>query len=102
MAKFTITISDEAHPILKQWAEKDCRSLTSYLTVLLDNLTGVQPRTMYLPVDITHVSEKITVPGMQFIPHDTPGGFRTPENPTNAPILTSDTTTYYKKRKEIL
>ena len=52
MSKFTITISDEAHPILKEWAKKDGRSLTSYLTVLLDNLTGVHPRQMYLPVEI--------------------------------------------------
>lgn len=79
MSKLTITISDEAHPILKEWAEKDFRSLTSYLTVLLDNLTGVHSRTMYLPVDVTHNPETITVPGMQFIPHNTPGGIQTPE-----------------------
>lgn len=52
MAKFTITISDEAHPILKEWAKKDERSLTSYLTVLLDNITKTHPRQMYLPIEI--------------------------------------------------
>lgn len=80
MAKFTITISDEAHPILKEWAKKDERSLTGYLTVLLDNLTGVHPRQMYLPVDVTNVPG--IFPRQQFIPHNAPGGIQIPENPT--------------------
>ena len=46
--------------------------MNKYITVLLDNLTGTHPREMYLPVDITHNPETITIPGMQFIPHDTP------------------------------
>lgn len=64
MAKFTITISDEAHPILKEWAKKDERSLTSYLTVLLDNITKTHPRQMYLPVEIKNeeIVAQITYP----------------------------------------
>lgn len=54
MAKFTITMSDETHPILKEWAKKDGRSLSSYLTVLLDNITKTHPRQMYLPVEIKY------------------------------------------------
>lgn len=64
MAKFTITISDEAHPILKKWAKVDGRSLTSYLTVLLDNITKAHPRNMFLPVEIKYekVIAQITHP----------------------------------------
>ena len=64
MAKFTITISDEAHPILKEWAKTDERSLTSYLTVLLDNITNAHPRNMFLPVEIKYekVIAQITYP----------------------------------------
>lgn len=57
MSKLTITISSEAHPILKDWAEKDKRSLSSYLTVLLDNITNVHFREMYLPVEIHPITE---------------------------------------------
>jgi len=74
MPKLTITISDEAHPILKDWAAKDLRSLTNYLMVLLDNLTGVKKFNMYLPVNITHEPELFTKPGIQITP--------IPENPT--------------------
>ena len=46
MAKLTIEISEQAYPILKEKDE------TSYLHVLFDNLTGVQPRSIYLPSHI--------------------------------------------------
>ena len=83
MSKMTIEISPEAHAVLKEWIKKDCRSMNKYITVLLDNLTGTHPREMYLPVDITHNPETITIPGMQFIPHDTPGEMQTPEDKDN-------------------
>lgn len=53
MSKLTITIPEEAHPVLKEWAEKDQRSLTNYLTVLLDNVTCTKSLPLYLPIEIT-------------------------------------------------
>lgn len=71
MAKLTIEISEQAYPVLKEWAKKDERSLTSYLYVLFDNLTGVVPRSIYLPIDVTHttVTETITHPAIQITQH---------------------------------
>lgn len=88
MAKFTITISDEAHPILKEWAKKDGRSLTSYLTVLLDNITKAHPRQMYLPVEIKNedIVAQITYPDETVIESrpciKQTFNLSTPENPT--------------------
>ena len=80
MAKLTIEISEQAHPILKEWAEQDRRSLTSYLHVLLDNLTGAHPRDMYLPINITHttITETVTHPVIQFTPENPTGQAHTP------------------------
>lgn len=80
MAKLTIEISEQAHPILKTWAEQDRRSLTSYLHVLLDNLTGAHPRDMYLPINITHITTKEIVerPSIQFTPENPTGQTHTP------------------------
>lgn len=80
MAKLTIEISETAHPILKEWAEKDRRSLTNYLYVLFDNLTGAQARDMYLPINITHITttEVIEQSGIQFTPENPTGQTYTP------------------------
>lgn len=80
MAKLTIEISEQAHPVLKEWAKKDQRSLTSYLHVLLDNLTGAHPRDMYLPINITHITttEVVERPSIQFTPENPTGQSHTP------------------------
>lgn len=78
MSKLTITISDEAHPILKEWAKQDNRTLGSYITVLLSKLTGVYEGEVYLPVEIQHTTKTYThtVPVTNIIP------ITSPENPT--------------------
>lgn len=68
MAKFTITISDEAHPILKEWAKKDFRSLNNYLMILLDTLTGVRKYDIYLPINIEHRPEPFARPSLHVRP----------------------------------
>lgn len=80
MAKLTIEISEQAHPILKKWAEQDRRSLTSYLHVLFDNLTGVHTRDMYLPINITHITttEVVEQSSVQFTPENPTGQTHTP------------------------
>lgn len=80
MAKLTIEISEQAHPILKTWAEQDRRSLTNYLYVLFDNLTGAQTRDMYLPINITHITttEVVEQSSVQFTPENPTGQTHTP------------------------
>lgn len=88
MAKLTIEISEQAYPILKEWAKKDERSLTSYLHVLFDNLTGVQPRSIYLPINVTHttITETVTHPVIQFTPENPTGQTYTPTSEANDSI----------------
>ena len=56
MAKFTITISDEAHPILKEWAKKDERSLTSYLTPIVFFISPSKLNGHLLPINFAGYS----------------------------------------------
>lgn len=77
--RLTVTLDDETYSYLKEQAERDYRTIGAEICYLLH----------------LHVPAPISAPGEFIKPV-------LPENPEGRPILTSDTTAYYKKRKEIL
>lgn len=79
LKRFTIGLPEDIYQILKEQAERDHRTLGQQIAYLLEVYVPSYQKTM-----------EITFPST----------FTKP--PTNAPILTNDTTAYYKKRKEIL
>lgn len=78
--RLTVTLDDETYSYLKEQAERDYRTIGAEICYLLH----------------LHVPAPTSAPG-EFIKPT-----YTPENPTGAPILTNDTTAYYKKRKELI
>ena len=82
LKRFTIGLPEDIYQILKEQAERDHRTLGQQIAYLLEVYVPAYQKTM-----------EITFPSTFTKPT---------ENPTNAPILTNDTTAYYKKRKEIL
>lgn len=81
LKRFTIGLPEDTYQILKEQAERDHRTLGQQIAYLLE---------VYVPAYQKTMEVTFTKP------------IYTPENPTNAPILTNDTTTYYKKRKELI
>lgn len=77
--RLTVTLDDETYSYLKEQAERDYRTIGAEICYLLH---------LHVPAPITH-PEPFTKPVL-------------PENPTGAPTLTNDTTTYYKRRKELI
>jgi hypothetical protein len=85
LKRFTIGLPEDTYNILKKQAERDHRTLGQQIAYLLEVYVPAYQKTM-----------EVTFPGTFIKPT------YTPENPTNAPILTNDTTAYYKKRKELI
>lgn len=77
--RLTVTLDDETYSYLKEQAERDYRTIGAEICYLLH---------LHVPAPISAPSEFIK-PVL-------------PENPDARPTLTNDTTTYYKRRKEIL
>lgn len=73
--RLTVTLDDETYSYLKEQAERDYRTIGAEICYLLH---------LHVPAPITH-PEPFVKPVL-------------PENPT----LTSDTTAYYKRRKELI
>jgi hypothetical protein len=73
--RLTVTLDDETYSYLKEQAERDYRTIGAEICYLLH---------LHVPAPIAH-----------------PEPFTKPVLPENPPTLTSDTTAYYKKRKEL-
>lgn len=84
LKRFTIGLPEDTYQILKEQAERDHRTLGQQIAYLLEVYVPAYQKTM-----------EVTFPGTFTKP-------TLAENPTNAPILTNDTTTYYKRRKELI
>ena len=61
MSKATVTISEKAHAVLKDWAKESNRTLANYITCLFENITGVGTPDIYLPIEIKHAKEVRTI-----------------------------------------
>lgn len=85
LKRFTIGLPEDIYQILKEQAERDHRTLGQQIAYLLEVYVPSYQKTM-----------EVTFPSTFTKP------IYTPENPTNAPTLTNDTTAYYKKRKELI
>lgn len=79
--RLTITLDDETYIRLKEQAERDYRTIGAEICYLLHLHVP-----SYAPVSTTEPFIKPVLP----------------ENPEGSPTITSDTTAYYKKRKELL
>ena len=77
--RLTVTLDDETYSYLKEQAERDYRTIGAEICYLLH---------LHVPAPITH-TEPFVKPVL-------------PENPDARPTLTSDTTAYYKRRKELI
>lgn len=84
LKRFTIGLPEDIYQILKEQAERDHRTLGQQIAYLLEVYVPSYQKTMEVTFPSTFIKPTLA------------------ENPTNAPILTNDTTAYYKKRKEIL
>lgn len=80
LKRFTIGLPEDTYQILKEQAERDHRTLGQQIAYLLEVYVPAYQKTM-----------EVTFPGTFIKP-------TLAENPT----LTSDTTAYYKKRKELI
>lgn len=69
-----LTLPDDLYQHLKEQAGKDDRTIANYILHLLKNPPKVQSP-IYFPPGV-----RSPLP-QEFIPHNTPGGIRTPENP---------------------
>lgn len=89
MARFTITLDDDIHNLLKEQAERDRRTLGQEIAYLLE---------LYVP------AYQKNSPGMSPTPASStpslhyPEGVRSPipENPEGRPIITNDYNSYYQ------
>lgn len=84
MARFTITLDDDIHNLLKEQAERDRRTLGQEIAYLLE---------LYVP------AYQKTKPGVQPTPAlHYPEGVRSPipENPEGRPMITNDYNSYYQ------
>lgn len=89
MARFTITLDDDIHNLLKEQAERDRRTLGQEIAYLLE---------LYVP------AYQKNSPGMSSTPASStpslhyPEGVRSPipENPEGRPIITNDYNSYYQ------
>ena len=74
MARFTITLDDDIHNLLKEQAERDRRTLGQEIAYLLE---------LYVPA-----YQKTSDAGIPSTP--------IPENPMGRPIITNDYNSYYQ------
>lgn len=79
--RFTISLPDDAYSLLEEDAKRNCRTLSEELTYMLRTHKGKYS------APIAH--EPFIKPTLA-------------ENPEGSPIITNDTTAYYKKRKEVI
>lgn len=85
MARFTITLDDDIHQLLKEQAERDRRTLGQEIAYLLE---------LYVP------AYQKSRPGGSDTPTSSPAlhyppGVRSVENPEGRPIITSERTNDY-------
>lgn len=82
MARFTITLDDDIHQLLKEQAERDRRTLGQEIAYLLE---------LYVPAYQKVKPGIASTPALHY-----PEGVRSVENPEGRPIITSEHTRAYK------
>lgn len=81
MARFTITLDDDIHQLLKEQAERDRRTLGQEIAYLLE---------LYVPAYQKVKPGIASTPALHY-----PEGVRSAENPEGAPIITNNTSDDY-------
>ena len=83
MARFTITLDDDIHQLLKVQAERDRRTLGQEIAYLLE---------LYVPAYQKVKPGIASTPALHY-----PEGVRSAENPEGAPTITNDYDAYYNR-----